>query len=185
MLSKPKKFGLQWRFHLSSDYEKDTFSFFAEGFELPHLTRQFKNKYCFSLSFSGDTRCFLLDMGVRIAKFFRFRFLFYTFSVFLSSLKVQPNSLWTRMNTGFITKTPLLSKPQGFRFQWCFHMAESEGFEPSVPLGITWFRVRPVMTTSITLRIRFIELNKELIYFTKRTYLCQMIYSNILIYCNQ
>lgn len=47
------------------------------------------------------------------------------------------------------------------------------------------FRVRPVMTTSITLRIRFIELNKELIYFTKRTYLCQMIYSNILIYCNQ
>lgn len=37
------------------------------------------------------------------------------------------------------------------------------------------------MTTSITLRIRFIELNKELIYFTKRTYLCQMIYSNILI----
>ena len=45
------------------------------------------------------------------------------FLIFLSSLNLKTDSPRTRINTEFITKTPLTSKPQRFRFQWCFHMS--------------------------------------------------------------
>lgn len=81
LLSKPKKFGLQWRFHLSSDYEKDTFSFFAEGFELPHLTRQFKNKYCFFFIIQRRYKMFSFGHGGSDRKVFSFSiFILYFFS---------------------------------------------------------------------------------------------------------
>ncbi len=32
-------------------------------------------------------------------------------------------ALQSRFNTGLITKTPLMFKPYGFGFQWCFHVA--------------------------------------------------------------
>lgn len=67
---------------MSRDYEKDTFAFFAERFELPHLTRQLENKYCFYLTFSGEIRYFHLDIGVRIVKFFVFNFYFALFQLF-------------------------------------------------------------------------------------------------------
>ncbi len=107
-------------FLMSNRDEKDTFAFLAESFELSHFTRQFKSKYCFFLSFRGNTRYFNLDTWVQIVKFFRFQSLFYAFLIFLSSLKVQSNDPQLRIATGFITKTPLKSKPKGFRFQWCF-----------------------------------------------------------------
>ena len=42
-------------------------------------------------------------------------------------------AMQTRINAGFITKTPLLSKPRGFRSQWCFHMVRVTGLEPAQP----------------------------------------------------
>ena len=36
----------------------------------------------------------------------------------------------SRMNTEFYRKNTIESNPRGFGFQWCFHMAEQQGFEP-------------------------------------------------------
>ena len=68
-----------------------------------------------------------LDRRIQIVKFFRFRFLFYTFLIFPSSLKVQTNSPQPFITTAFITKTPLTSKPEGVRCQWCFCYGAPEG----------------------------------------------------------
>lgn len=52
-------------------------------------------------------------------KVFRFQSLFYTFSV---RFEFENGYFTTRINTRLTTKTPLLPKPWGFRFRWCFHL---------------------------------------------------------------
>ena len=75
---------------------------------------------------------FKLDSWVQIHPFQQFAFGFSAFSLFVSKLKRALKNLYNpHKYLGFKEKTPLVSKPLGFRFQWCLQMAGDEGFEPS------------------------------------------------------
>ena len=69
---------------------------------------------------SAFTICIKFETGVWISPFYCFRLPFRAFPHLAFNLHVLIEITQTRMNTGFITKTPFKSKPRGFRSQWCF-----------------------------------------------------------------
>lgn len=104
---------------LSVGYEKDVFSFLQAGVELSLFTRQFKRILFYLLS-SVDTKCFHLDMGIRIVKIFHFQFLFYTFLIFRSGLNLKTGGPQIRITTGLITKHHCCSNLWGPNFNGVF-----------------------------------------------------------------